>query len=117
MASKVTAPSLRAMRESGKPIVCITAYDATFGAIADEAGADVVLVGDSVGNVMLGYASTVPVTLEQIVHHTRATRSGVKRALLVADLPFGTYEISVSQAMESAFTLMKAGAEAIKFEG
>ncbi|HWD41774.1 MAG TPA: 3-methyl-2-oxobutanoate hydroxymethyltransferase [Fimbriimonas sp.] len=117
MADKITAPSLRSMRTANKKIVCITAYDACFGALADEAGADLILVGDSVGNVMLGYTSTVPVTLQEMVHHTRATRQGVKRALLVADLPFGTYESSPSVAMDSAVALMRAGAEAVKLEG
>jgi 3-methyl-2-oxobutanoate hydroxymethyltransferase len=117
MADKVTAPKLRSMRTSGRKIVCITAYDATFGALADLAGADVILVGDSVGNTTLGYTSTVPVTLEDMIHHTRATRPGVSRALLVADLPFGSYQIGQSKALESAVELVKAGAEAVKLEG
>lgn len=117
MPDKVTVPRLRAMRSKGERIVCVTAYDAAFGAIADEAGVDLILVGDSLGNVLLGYESTVPVTLEQMVHHTRATRAGVSRALLVADLPFGSYQSSVAQAVDSAVALMKAGAEAVKLEG
>jgi len=117
MAAKVTVPQFRAMREKGLPIVCVTAYDATFGALADEAGVDVVLVGDSVGNVLLGYPTTVPVSLADMVHHTKATRTGVKRALLIADLPFGSYEVSTAQAVEAAVALMKAGAEAVKLEG
>ncbi len=117
MADKVTAPGLRSMRISGRKIVCITAYDATFGALADLAGADLILVGDSVGNTTLGYASTVPVTLEQMVHHTKATRAGVKHALLVADLPFGSYQSGQVKAIESSVELMKAGAEAVKLEG
>ncbi|CAN5577611.1 3-methyl-2-oxobutanoate hydroxymethyltransferase [soil metagenome] len=114
MGDKITAPKIRAMK---KGIVCLTAYDATFGAIADAAGVDLVLVGDSVGNVLLGYPSTVPVTLEQMVHHTAATARGVKRALIVADLPFGSYQSSIAQAVDSAVALMKAGAEAVKLEG
>lgn len=117
MAAKVTVPQFRAMREKGLPIVCLTAYDATFGALADEAGVDAVLVGDSVGNVLLGYPTTVPVSLADMVHHTKATRAGVKRALLIADMPFGSYEVSTAQAVEAAVALMKAGAEAVKLEG
>jgi 3-methyl-2-oxobutanoate hydroxymethyltransferase len=117
MPDKVTVPHIRSMRSKGEKIVCVTAYDATFGSIADESGVDVILVGDSLGNVMLGYQSTVPVTLDQMVHHVSATRAGVKRALFVADMPFGSYGSSVAQAVDSAVALMKAGAEAVKLEG
>lgn len=117
MADKVTAPKIRAMKGSGDKVVCITAYDAYFGRIADESGVDVILVGDSLANVVLGYPNTVPVTLEEMVHHVRAVRRGVSRSLLVADLPFGSYNSSVSQAVDSAVVLMKAGAEAVKLEG
>lgn len=115
MADKITAPKVRAMK--GKRIVCVTAYDAPFAALADEAGVDVVLVGDSLGNTVLGYESTIPVTLEDILHHTRAVRRGLKRALLVADLPFGSYQASVEQAVNAAVMCIKAGAEAVKLEG
>ncbi len=98
-------------------MVCITAYDAVLGALADAAGADLILVGDSVGNTVLGYSSTLPVSLEQMVHHTRATRQGVKHALLVADLPFGSYQSSVGQAVDASVELIKAGAQAVKLEG
>jgi len=117
MADKVTAPQIRAMKASGDKIVCLTAYDAYFGALADRAGVDLILVGDSLANVVLGYETTVPVTLQEMVHHVRATRRGVKRALLVADMPFGSYNSSVGQAVDSAVELMKAGAEAVKLEG
>ncbi len=117
MAEKITAPAIRGMRAKGTKVVCITAYDAVFGALADSAGADLILVGDSVGNTVIGYPSTLPVSLEEMIHHTRATRRGVKRALLVADLPFGTYQASVEQAVQSAVALVKAGAEAVKLEG
>lgn len=117
MGKRVVVPTLGTMRSEGRRIVCVTAYDATFGALADQAGVDVVLVGDSVGNTTLGYASTIPVSLAEMVHHTRATRAGVREALLVADLPFGSYGASVAQAVESAAQLMKAGAEAVKLEG
>jgi 3-methyl-2-oxobutanoate hydroxymethyltransferase len=117
MADKVTAPRIRAMKEAGDKIVCLTAYDAYFGRLADQAGVDLVLVGDSLANVILGYPNTVPVTLEEMAHHVRAVRRGVSRALLVADLPFGSYNASVEQAVNSAVELMKAGAEAVKLEG
>src|ERR687897_1430265 len=88
---KVSAPSLRASKQRGEKLVCLTAYDYPTARIVDEAGTDIILVGDSVGNVVLGYDSTVPVTLEEMLHHTRAVRRGVERALLVADMPYGTY--------------------------
>jgi 3-methyl-2-oxobutanoate hydroxymethyltransferase len=105
------------MRTAGERIVCVTAYDATFGALADEAGVDLVLVGDSVANTLLGMRETVGIGLEEMAHHVRATRAGVTDALLVADLPFGSYGASVAQAVESAAVLIKAGAEAVKLEG
>lgn len=117
MSDKVTAPRIRGMKARGEKVVCVTAYDAPMARLADEAGVDLVLVGDSVGDVVLGYTSTVPVTLEEMIHHTRAVRRGMSRALLVADLPFGTYQASPEQAMNSAVALMKAGAEAVKLEG
>lgn len=117
MGERITAPKLIAMKARGERIVCLTAYDVAFGLIADRAGVDVILVGDSLGNVVLGYDTTVSVTLAEMVHHTRATRRGVTQALLVADLPFGTYQSSVAQAVDSAVELMRAGAEAVKLEG
>lgn len=117
MPEKVSVPRIRAMRERGERIVSVTAYDAVLGELADTAGVDIILVGDSVGNVLLGYESTLPVTLDQMVHHTRATRAGVRRALLVADLPFGSYNSSVAQAVDSSVALMRVGAEAVKLEG
>jgi len=113
----ITAPIIRSMRTKGEKVVCITAYDAVFGELADAAGADIVLVGDSVGNTVLGYSSTIPVNLEDMVHHTRAVRRGVKRALLIADLPFGSYQSSTEQAVQAAVALVKAGAQAVKLEG
>lgn len=117
MLETITVPIIRSMHAKGHKVVCITAYDAVFGALADSAGADIILVGDSVGNTLLGYSSTLPVTLEQMVHHTRATRQGVTRALLVADLPFGAYQSSTEQAVQAAVALVKAGAQAVKLEG
>ncbi len=117
MVGKMSAPKVREMKALGKRVVCITAYDAVFGALADAAGVDLILVGDSVGNTLLGYSSTLPVSLEVMIHHTRATRAGVSRAMLVSDLPFGSYNEGVSQAVASAVALMKAGADAVKLEG
>ncbi len=98
-------------------IVCLTAYDALLAGLADKAGVDIVLVGDSLGNVVLGYANTIPVTLSDMVHHTSAARRGVNEALLIADMPFGSYGASVEQGVKSAIELMKAGAEGVKLEG
>jgi len=117
MAERITAPAFAAKKAKGERIVMITAYDATFAEIADEAGFDSILVGDSLGNVVLGYPSTIPVTLGDMVHHLRAVRAGVRRSLLIADLPFGSYQSGVTTAVESAVTLMKAGADAVKLEG
>ena len=114
--TKRTAPSIRAMKGRTK-IVCLTAYDALLARLVDKAGVDVVLVGDSLGNVVLGYPTTVPVTLGEMIHHTRAVRRGVEHALLIADLPFGSYGASVEQGVRSATALVKAGAEAVKLEG
>jgi 3-methyl-2-oxobutanoate hydroxymethyltransferase len=117
MPEKITAPRVRAMKQKGEKIVCLTAYDAPFAALVDRAGVDLVLVGDSVGNVVLGYDSTLGVTLEHMVHHTKAVRAGVRHALLVGDLPFGSYQESPEQAVRSAVALVRAGAEAVKLEG
>lgn len=105
------------MKAKGERIACLTAYDFPTAAIADASGADLVLVGDSLGNVVLGYENTIPVTLEEMEHHTRAARRGVRDALFVSDLPFGSYGGSVAQCVDSAVRLMKAGAEAVKLEG
>ncbi len=113
----MSAPRIRGMKAKGEKIVCLTAYDVLTGYLADAAGADVVLVGDSVGNTVLGYETTLPVSLLDIIHHVRATRRGVSRALLVADMPFGSYGASVAQAVMSATELVKAGADAVKLEG
>lgn len=117
MRDKVTAPGLVAMKARGEKIVVLTAYDSTSGALADAAGVDAVLVGDSVGNTMLGYSSTLPVTLGDMVHHVGATSRAVHRALLIADMPYGSYGANVAQAVESSVALVRAGAEAVKLEG
>ena len=115
---KVTAPSLRASKERGERLVCLTAYEYSMARILDEAGIDIILVGDSLGNVVLGYGNTVPVTLEEMIMHTRAVRRGVQRALLVADMPYGSYHTGADDAVRAALRLVKeSGAEAIKLEG
>lgn len=115
---KVTAPSLRASKERGERLVCLTAYDYPSARIVDEAGIDVILVGDSIGNVVFGYGNTVPVTLDEILMHTRAVRRGVQRALLVADMPYGSYHTGADDAVRAALRLVKeGGAEAVKLEG
>jgi len=112
----VTVPSLRAMKVEGQPVAMLTAYDASFARMVDAAGVDCVLVGDSLGNVVQGRDSTLPVTVEDMVYHTRAVRRGLQRALLIADLPFMSYH-DRSSALESAAALMRAGARMVKLEG
>ncbi len=115
---KVTVPSVRLSKERGERLACLTAYDYPTARIVDEAGIDIILVGDSVGNVVLGYDTTVPVTLDEMIHHTRAVRRGVTRALLVADMPYGSYHTGADDAVRAALRLIKeAGAEAVKLEG
>jgi len=122
--AKVTVPellqrkSLAADSTSKKKITCLTAYDYPTARLMDEAGVDVVLVGDSVAMVVLGYESTLPLTMEESLHHTKAVRRGVQRALVVADMPFGTYQGDVNEALKNAVRFVKeAGAEAVKVEG
>jgi 3-methyl-2-oxobutanoate hydroxymethyltransferase len=100
------------------PVTCLTAYDYAGARLVDEAGIDMILVGDSLAQVMLGYDNTLPVTMEEMLHHTRAVRRGVKRALLIADMPFSSYQISTEEALRNAVRFVKeAGAEAVKLEG
>ena len=114
----VRVPDLRAMKVQGTKITVLTAYDAGMARLLDRAGLDVILVGDSVGMVVLGYDTTLPVTLDMMVHHTRAVCRGVERALVVADLPFLTYQVSIEEAMRNAGRLMQeGGASAVKLEG
>ena len=122
--SKVTVPELlqRKALAAGSPnnkrITCLTAYDYAMGRLVDEAGVDVVLVGDSLGMVVLGYESTLPVTLDEMLHHTKAVRRGVQRALVVADMPYGTYHGEIGESLRNAMRFVKeAGAEAVKIEG
>src|SRR5437762_11146285 len=115
---KVSAPSLKASKERGERLVCLTAYDYPTARIVDEAGIDIILVGDSLGNVVLGYGNTVPVTLEEILVHVKAVRRGVERALLVADMPYGSFHTGADDTVRSALRLVKEGeAEAVKLEG
>lgn len=101
-----------------RKITCLTAYDCPTARLVDDAGIDVVLVGDSVGMAVLGYDSTLPVTIEDMLHHVRAVRRGVKRALLVADMPYGSFHVSVEDSVRNAVRLVKeGGAEAVKLEG
>ena len=115
---KVSAPSLRASKQRGERLVCLTAYDYPTARIVDEAGIDIVLVGDSLGNVVLGYGNTVPVTLDEIMIHLKAVRRAVQRALLVADMPYGSFHTGSDDTVRNALRLVKeGGAEAIKLEG
>ena len=113
---KVYLPFIRAAKEKGEKLVCLTAYDYPTARLLDESGLDIILVGDSVGMVVLGYKDTTQVTLDEMLHHTRAVRRGVKNALLVADMPIHTYDTPV-QALETARALIETGAEAVKLEG
>ncbi len=112
---KVTAPSLKASKARGERMVCLTAYDYPTARIVDEAGIDIILVGDSLGNVVLGYGNTVPVTLDDILIHVKAVRRGVQRALLVADMPYGSFHTGADDTVRAALRLVKeSGAEAVK---
>src|SRR5580765_5302712 len=114
----VRVPDLRAMKAQGTKITVLTAYDASMARLLDRAGLDVLLVGDSVGMVVLGHDTTLPVTLDMMVHHTQAVCRGVQRALVVADLPFLTYQVSTEDAMRNAGRLIQeGGAAAVKLEG
>src|SRR5262245_36358343 len=115
---KITPPSLLAKKSRGEKIVCLTANDYPLACILDDAALDLLLVGDSLGMTRLGYESTLPVTLSEMLVHLKAVRRAVTRALLVADMPFGSYQVDAKTALESAFTLIKeGGAEAVKLEG
>jgi 3-methyl-2-oxobutanoate hydroxymethyltransferase len=105
------------MAAQGEKISMLTAYDATFARVLDDAGVDTLLVGDSLGNVMQGETSTLPVTLAHMVYHTRCVAQGNRNAWLIADMPFGAYEASPQQAFASAVELMRAGAQMVKLEG
>lgn len=115
---KVTTRTLQAMKERGEPISMLTAYDFSMARILDDAGIDVLLVGDSASNVMAGHETTLPITLDQMIYHAQSVVRAVHRALVVVDLPFGSYQGDSKQALHSAIRIMKeSGAHAIKLEG
>src|SRR5918997_6822453 len=119
MAARVTAPAVRArkVRTGSEPLVMVTAYDAPGARIADEAGVDMILVGDSVAMVVLGYDDTLQVTVEDMAHHVGAVARAKPRALVVGDLPWMSYHLSPEDAVRNAATLVRAGAQAVKLEG
>ncbi|MBN1773656.1 MAG: 3-methyl-2-oxobutanoate hydroxymethyltransferase [Deltaproteobacteria bacterium] len=115
---KVELSTLARMKREGRPITMVTAYDTPTARIVDAAGVDTVLVGDSAANVVLGYPDTIPVTMDELLHHTRAVKRGLKHAMLIGDMPFMSYNVSVERAIENAGRFLKeAGADAIKLEG
>ncbi|MDR3775292.1 MAG: 3-methyl-2-oxobutanoate hydroxymethyltransferase [Terracidiphilus sp.] len=116
--TKVTMPALAQMKRQGKPISALTAYDYPTSRLADEAGIDLILVGDSLAMVVLGHENTLAITVDEMLHHTRAVRRAVRRALVVADMPFGSYHGPVAEGVANAIRFIKeAGAEAVKIEG
>ena len=118
MAGRVTTRDITNMKARGDKIPILTAYDYPTARLADEAGIPIVLVGDSLGMVVLGYDSTIPVTIEDMLHHVKAVSRGIKRALVVGDLPFMTYQIDTAQALQNAARLLQeGGAQAVKLEG
>src|SRR5271155_5053177 len=114
----VTTASLRELKLRHEPITCLTAYDYATARLLDEAGIDIALVGDSLAMTMLGYENTLSVTLDEMLHHVKAVRRGVKRALLLADMPFGSYHVNPESALDNATRFVKeGGAEVVKIEG
>lgn len=115
---RVTIPSLRRAKRRGEKITMLTAYDFTFAQIFDAAGIDILLIGDSLGNVVQGQSTTLPVTLEESIYHTRLVARGTRRALVVGDMPFGSYQVSPEDAVRNAIRFVKeGGAQAVKLEG
>jgi 3-methyl-2-oxobutanoate hydroxymethyltransferase len=115
---KVTTHILQEMKLKGEKIAMLTAYDYSFAKILDQTGIDVILVGDSASNVMAGYSSTLPITLNEMIYHASSVVRGAKRALVVVDMPFGTYQGNSKEALSSAIRIMKeSGADAVKLEG
>jgi len=115
---QVTVTAIRKMKQAGEKITCLTAYDYSFAAQVDAAGIDMVMVGDSLGMVMQGHGTTLPVTLEDMVYHSACVARGIKRALLISDLPFGSYQQGPAQALASSVRLMQeGGAHVVKLEG
>ncbi len=115
---KITVSSLREKKSQHEPITCVTAYDYASARLVDESGIDAILVGDSLAMTMLGHENTLSVTMDEMIHHTRAVRRGVKHALLIADMPFGSYQTDEMEAVRNASRFVKeAGAEVVKIEG
>ncbi len=115
---KTTVPEIQARKQSGEKITVLTAYDYPWALLVDRAGIDIVLVGDSLGMVVLGYPDTVSVSMDEMLHHLKAVTRAVKRALVVVDMPFGSYNVTIEKAIENANRLMKDGrADAVKLEG
>ncbi len=115
---KVTTLRLQEMKQAGQRIVCLTAYDALFSKLLDDSGIDLILVGDSLGNVVQGHETTIPVTLEETIYHTKAVVRGCRRAMVVADMPFMSFQVSPEEAFRNAGKIMKeAGCHAVKVEG
>ena len=115
---KVTPASLREQKLRHQPITCLTAYDYSTARLVDEAGVDIILVGDSLAQTMLGYDNTLSVTMDEMLHHVRAVRRGVKSALLIADMPYGSYQVDLDDAIRNATRFVKeGGAEMVKIEG
>ena len=115
---RVTISQIKEMKQKGEKIAMLTAYDYSTAKLIDEAGIPLILVGDSLGNVVLGYESTIPVTMDDMLHHTKAVVRGTKQAMVIGDLPFMTYHISVADALHNAGRLIQeAGAQAVKLEG
>jgi len=115
--SPVTQPRLAEMRARGEPIAMLTCYDASFAALLDSVGIDSLLVGDSLGMVVQGHSSTLPVTLDEVAYHVRCVARATRHAWLVADMPFGSYHASPESALANAVALMRAGAQMVKLEG
>jgi 3-methyl-2-oxobutanoate hydroxymethyltransferase len=115
---RVTASQIKEMKKQGEKIAMVTSYDYSMAKLVDEAGMPIILVGDSLGMVVLGYESTIPVTMDEMIHHTKAVVRGTKHALIIGDMPFMTYQISVEDALRNAGRfLQEGGAQAIKLEG
>ncbi|MGE0083625.1 MAG: 3-methyl-2-oxobutanoate hydroxymethyltransferase [Desulfococcaceae bacterium] len=115
---KTSVPDIRARKNSGKPITMLTAYDYPLALLVDRAGTDMILVGDSLGMVVLGYTDTISVTMDEMIHHIKAVSRAVKTALVVGDMPFGSYNVSAEKAVENANRIMKEGrADCVKLEG
>lgn len=114
---KVTVSTVQKMKQDGQKIVMLTCYDASFASLMADAGVEILLIGDSLGNVIQGESSTLPVSMDQMIYHTRCVAKNAKQAMVLADLPFGAYQASKEQAFEASARLMANGAEMVKLEG